>query len=87
MATGSGEEAAEFADKIILLRDGGLAAFGTPREVFANKELLASCMIEPPQVSEFANYMEEYGHPLPRFPVNPDEALGSALDWYYKNHE
>jgi len=86
MATGSGEEAAEFADKIIVLRDGGLAAFGTPVQVFADKELLASCMIDPPQVSEFANRMEEYGHPLPRFPVNPGEALESTLDWYFKKH-
>jgi energy-coupling factor transporter ATP-binding protein EcfA2 len=86
MATGSGEEAAEFADKIIVLRDGGIAAFGTPGQVFADKELLASCMIDPPQVSEFANCMEEYGHPLPRFPVNPGEALESALDWYRRIH-
>jgi energy-coupling factor transporter ATP-binding protein EcfA2 len=80
MATGSGEEAAEFADKIIVLKDGSLAAFGTPGQVFADKELLASCMIDPPQVSEFANRMEEYGHPLPRFPVNPGEALESTRD-------
>jgi len=82
MATGSGEDAAEFADKIIVLRDGSLAAFGAPGQVFADKNLLASCMIDPPQVSEFANLMEEYGHPLPRFPVNLDQALESTLAWY-----
>ena len=90
MATGSGEEAAEFADKIIVLRDGNLAAFGTPEQVFADKNLLASCMIDPPQVSEFAHCMEEYGRPLPRFPVNLDEALESTRDWYKgykKEHE
>jgi energy-coupling factor transporter ATP-binding protein EcfA2 len=90
MATGSGEEAAEFADKIIVLREGCLAAFGTPVQVFADKELLASCMIDIPQVSEFANCMEEYGHPLPRFPVNLDEAKEASLDWYeglQKKHE
>jgi energy-coupling factor transporter ATP-binding protein EcfA2 len=82
MATGSGEEAAEFADKIVVLSDGSLAAFGTPREVFADRELLASCMIEPPQVSQFANCMEERGQPLPRFPVNLDEALESTRDLF-----
>jgi energy-coupling factor transporter ATP-binding protein EcfA2 len=82
MATGSGEEAAEFADKIIVLKDGSLAAFGTPGQVFADKELLASCMIDLPQVSEFANRMEECGHPLPRFPVNLDEAAEAVLSWY-----
>jgi energy-coupling factor transporter ATP-binding protein EcfA2 len=87
MATGSGEEAAEFAEKILVLREGSLAAFGTPTQVFTDKQLLASCMIDPPQVSQFANCMEERGHPLPRFPVNLDEASESALCWYSKNHE
>jgi len=87
MATGSGEEAAEFADKILVLREGKLAAFGSPAEIFADKELLASCMIDPPQVSEFANRMEELGNPLPRFPVNLDEALESARDLLKGTHE
>jgi len=86
MTTGSGEEAAEFADKIIVLKDGCLAAFGTPGQVFADKELLASCMIDPPQVSEFANRMDEYGHPLPSFPVNLDEALESTRDLFKGTH-
>jgi energy-coupling factor transporter ATP-binding protein EcfA2 len=87
MATGSGEEAAEFAEKILVLREGNLAAFGTPREIFADKELLASCMTDPPQVSEFANCMEEYGHPLPRFPVNLEEAVEAVFEWRKENHE
>jgi energy-coupling factor transporter ATP-binding protein EcfA2 len=87
MATGSGEEAAEFAEKILVLREGNLAAFGTPREIFNDKELLASCMIDIPQVSEFANRMEELMSPLPRFPVNLDEALESTLDLFKGTHE
>jgi energy-coupling factor transporter ATP-binding protein EcfA2 len=87
MATGSGEDAAEFAEKILVLQEGRLAAFGTPEEIFADKDLAASCMIDPPQVSEFANRMEHRGHPLPRFPVNLDQAVEAVLDWYNKNHE
>ncbi|MDR2922763.1 MAG: ATP-binding cassette domain-containing protein [Treponema sp.] len=87
MAAGSGEEAAEFADKIVVLKEGSLAAFGTPAQIFADKQLLASCMIDPPQVSEFANRMEGYGHRLPRFPVNLDEAAESVLAWYGENNE
>jgi energy-coupling factor transporter ATP-binding protein EcfA2 len=86
MATGSGEEAAEFADKILVLKDGSLAAFGTPREIFSDKELLKSCMIDPPQVSEFAVCMEGRGHTLPLFPVNLDEAVESVLGWYKGIH-
>jgi len=87
MATNSGEEAAEFAEKIIVLREGCLAAFGTPEQVFSDRELTASCMIDPPQVSEFANCMAERGQPLPRFPVNLDEAAEAALDWFKGIHE
>jgi energy-coupling factor transporter ATP-binding protein EcfA2 len=82
MATGSGEEAAEFAEKILVLKEGSVAAFGTPAQVFADKGLLASCMLDPPQVSEFAICMDEFRLPLPRFPVNLDEAFESVLDWY-----
>ena len=82
MATGSGEDAAEFAEKILVLRDGRLAAFGTPGEVFADKNLLASCMIDPPQVSEFAECMAELMSPLPRFPVNLAEAEEAVIDLY-----
>jgi ABC-type multidrug transport system ATPase subunit len=87
MATGSGEEAAEFADTIIVLKKGNLAAFGIPKEIFADKELLASCMIDPPQVSEFAGCMTERGHPLPRFPVNLDEAAEAVVEWRNGIHE
>jgi len=87
MATGSGEEAAEFAEKILVLKEGNLAAFGTPEEIFADKELLASCMIDPPQVSEFAVRMEELMSPLPRFPVNLNQAAEAVLEWYQENHE
>jgi energy-coupling factor transporter ATP-binding protein EcfA2 len=85
MATGSGEEAAEFAEKMCVRKDGSVAAFARPRQIFADKDLLASCMIDPPQVSEFANLMEERGFPLPHFPVNLDETSESVFCWY-ENH-
>jgi energy-coupling factor transport system ATP-binding protein len=34
MATNSGEEAAEFADKILVLKNGSLAAYDTPQRIF-----------------------------------------------------
>jgi energy-coupling factor transporter ATP-binding protein EcfA2 len=86
MATVSGEETAEFADKLVVLREGKLAAFGTPKEIFTDKELPASCLIDPPQVSEFANLMEGHGQPLPRFPVNINEAAEAVFSWYKEKH-
>ncbi|HVN64197.1 MAG TPA: energy-coupling factor transporter ATPase [Candidatus Binataceae bacterium] len=36
------------ADRIIVLRDGGIAAEGPPHELFANFDLLESCGVRPP---------------------------------------
>ena len=82
MATGSGEEAADFADKICVLKNGRLAAFDTPCRIFANQDLLLDSGIQAPQVSQFACRMTGLGKPLPQFPVNLDEAESSVLNWY-----
>ena len=82
MTTASGGEAAEFADKICVLEKGCLAAFDTPQRIFAGRKLLAGGGIQYPQAAEFAHRMESLGEPLPQFPVNPDEAEQSVLQWY-----
>jgi len=82
MATGSGEEAADFADTIIVLKNGNLAAFDTPPRIFADQRLLADCGIPAPQVCDFARCMTALGRPLPQFPATLDEAEKAALAWY-----
>jgi energy-coupling factor transporter ATP-binding protein EcfA2 len=82
MATNSGDEAAEFADKICVLDNGRLAAFDTPRRIFADEQLSANDVIPIPHVSEFARRMAARGEPLPQFPINLDEAAKSVVDWY-----
>ena len=83
MATGSGDEAAECADAIIVLQNGTLAAFDSPQRIFANETLLAECAIQCPQVCELAFHMASLGEMLPQFPINLDEAKKSLFDWYY----
>ena len=85
MATNSGDEAAVFADKIMVLNNGKLAAFDTPRRIFADRKLLESNGIQCPQVSEFAVTMAALGKPLPQFPINLDEAEKSVVEWYNGN--
>ena len=82
MATNSGEEAAEFADRICVLKNGSLAALDNPRHIFADQRLLDECTIAAPPVAEFACRMADLGKPLPRFPVNLSEAEESAVEWY-----
>jgi energy-coupling factor transport system ATP-binding protein len=81
MATHNSEEAAEFADKICVLKHGRLAAYGAPHEIFSDRELLLNNWIRPPDVSALASYLEDNGRPLPVFPVCPDEAVQAVLQW------
>jgi energy-coupling factor transporter ATP-binding protein EcfA2 len=80
MATNSGEEAAEFADRICVLKNGSLAALDSPRRIFA--DLSDKYAIAAPPVAEFACRMAALGGPLPRFPVNLSEAEESVVEWY-----
>jgi len=82
MATNSGEEAAEFADRICVLKNGSVAAMDSPRRIFADQRLPDECAIAAPPVAEFARRMAELGKPLPRFPVNLGEAEESVVEWY-----
>ena len=74
MATDKGEQVAEFCDRVLVLHQGELAADGTPREVFADEELLARVQIRSPQVSQLAAYLAHEGYPLPHFPITLAEA-------------
>jgi energy-coupling factor transporter ATP-binding protein EcfA2 len=82
MTTGSGEEAAEFADKVCVLKNGSIAAYDEPRHIFTDRRLIEECGIQEPQVSAFAGCMAALCEPLPQFPLNIDEAKGSVLAWY-----
>jgi energy-coupling factor transport system ATP-binding protein len=52
MATNSSAEAAEFADRICVLKDGCLAACDTPQRIFADQNLLDECAIAAPKNAE-----------------------------------
>jgi energy-coupling factor transporter ATP-binding protein EcfA2 len=81
MATGSCEEAAEFADKILLLKNGSPAAFDSPERIFSDNKLAESCGVPGTQVSEFARTMNAMGNPLPFFPMLEDEAVKAVSLW------
>jgi energy-coupling factor transport system ATP-binding protein len=51
MATSSIDEAAEFADRVCVLHNGNLAAFDTPRRIFADRALLEKTGVCLPPVN------------------------------------
>lgn len=52
---------AEYAHRVIVLKDGGIRADGTPRMIFADTGLMAETAIKPPQITAFSTVL---GHPL-----------------------
>ncbi|MFQ6126296.1 MAG: ABC transporter ATP-binding protein [Candidatus Heimdallarchaeota archaeon] len=53
--------AAEYAQRIIVLKDGKLLLDGPTREVYAQTETLQTSFLRPPQITRFAQAMTQYG--------------------------
>jgi energy-coupling factor transporter ATP-binding protein EcfA2 len=73
MATNKGDAVAEFCDRVLVLHQGELIAQGSPRDVFADVDLLDRVMIRTSQVSQLAIYLAERGTHFSSFPVTLDE--------------
>jgi energy-coupling factor transport system ATP-binding protein len=63
--------AAEYCNRIIVLRKGRVLTDGPVRKVYSQTELLARSYLRPPQITLFAQALSNYG--LPVNAVNVDE--------------
>jgi energy-coupling factor transporter ATP-binding protein EcfA2 len=72
------EFVAEFAHRILVLKNGQLLAQGTPKDVFSNENLMREALIVAPQVSELAFNLSHRGIRLPEVPIK----LEGARDVY-----
>jgi len=61
LVTQDPELAADFADRIILIKDGLITYDGSPEEVLAQPLLLASHGIHPPVAAELAVFLRRHG--------------------------
>ena len=75
MAEHKSEEIAEFADRILLLENGKIAALGTPYEVFSQVDLLHKVNVKPPQVTELAHFLKRQGRFDGDYPITLDDAV------------
>lgn len=62
--------AADYCDRVIAMRQGEILLDGTPREVFAQRDALATTFVKPPSITQLAL---ELGINPP--PLNVDEAV------------
>lgn len=65
---------AEVVERMVVLRDSYIIADTTPQSVFANRELMQSTHLTPPQVSELSLRLKEQ-HKLDSISLSVDEAI------------
>lgn len=66
------------ADRVIVLKDGGILLDGTPREVFAQREELAESGLVPPQPSQLADLLRDEGFDLPAGILTAEECIAAV---------
>ncbi len=78
------DDIAVLADRIIALKDGEIAADGTPKEVFSDRELIREIGLDVPTATTVSDRLRERGIELPRDIVTMDE-LRAELVKYRKD--
>jgi energy-coupling factor transport system ATP-binding protein len=54
---------AHYAQRVIVMKEGGVLLDGSPREVFRQEQLLAQAMIKPPQITQLSRRLDNLGFP------------------------
>ena len=74
------EWAVEVADKIAIMNDGRIEAYGDPREVFGNPNLIRKIGIRSPMISEVFYRLAEDGIEIHRIPITVDEGVKTVKE-------
>jgi len=69
--------AAEYSERVVVLKDGEILCEGTPKEVFSQVETLEKTYLKPPQVTRLSQRLAEYG--LPSTMLTVDEMHQSMV--------
>ncbi len=68
-------EEALYADSVIVMKEGRIMAKGTPREIFADEELLADAGLEAPPHIALYHRLKNKGFKLGECPLSTDELV------------
>ena len=75
-----------YADRVFVLVDGQLIAEGTPKEIFAQPEILEQANLKVPIVTDLFQQLEEDGFDMKGdYPLTIDEAKEKFLELLNKN--
>lgn len=75
------EEAAEIANRIIVLNQGRIALDGTPEQVFAAEQVLQAANLELPPAAKLVRRLRQRGANLPGLAVTNAAACAEIIAW------
>ena len=73
MVSHSMDDIARLATRLIVMSEGKIAAQGTPREIFAQEDMMTSIGLDVPDVTRLCRVLREKGYDLPADLYQPDE--------------
>lgn len=86
LVTHSMEDAARYAEKIVLMKDGTVNQIGEPRAIFAESEKLLNLGLLVPEVVRFQrNFERKFNVKLSKICLNMDELLREILPFLGKD--
>ena len=65
------------ADRVLVMREGGILADGSPREVFSQVELLRSAGLDVPQTTDLLYELRKAGWDVPLDALTPEECAAA----------
>ncbi|MCU7242745.1 MAG: ATP-binding cassette domain-containing protein [Microcystis aeruginosa LL13-03] len=80
MVSHAAEEMAEYADRLVLLRDGAIEAMGTPAEIYSQVQRLQENALRPPQVATTFALIEQNIGALATRSLREIESIPVTLD-------
>lgn len=75
MVSHNSEEIALYADHVLVLNEGSVLAYGTPKEIFANSKVTSKAWLTIPQVSELYLKLKLSGFDMGEFPILKDQGV------------
>ncbi len=80
------EDIAKYADRVVVMKDGGIAAQGSADEIFAMRERLADINLDVPQITKVVDILREKGYDLPENIYTVDNAVNEIMKLFEKRN-
>lgn len=78
------EDIARYADRVIVMKDGEIAAQGTSDEIFSMRERLADINLDVPQITKVTDILRNKGYDLPENIYTVDDAVYETMKLFEK---